>query len=478
MKRIGFYLLAILVVSTSTLPAVPIEAVIEASHRSSALLQAYRLSRESGELSLEEIRETLSVDVDASATFDEITYTAGTATVREEGLIGNLDVTLSLPSEGNTTVILTPGQILYGINSSAFAASPEIGISHSFSLRDDGDTLQDLRDAKSALNNEYLYRQNVSNLNISIYSKLVDILTYEKNILSAEQDITELRQTMENTLALGTYGEESSLYRGYQLQMTTLERSKASGEKYLALSKAQFAQIAGIDYQKLDTIEFPSLSFTPLSTGNSELILSELDVQIAREQLELLQRQSVASGSTWTVPSFSLNGDAKVSYVNTGTSTADYTLSAGAGYTGGAFSTTAQVGLDISSTGKLSPSVTIGGSWSSPSTASKSLQERVYANALSTAELTYVQDQLTYQNDSQKLSNDMLSWQSEVSEFNLTLEYHQSGLATAQEGFSIGLNTERDVREAEAELALDAYNQQILALEGLILEEQINQMKF
>ena len=41
-----------------------------------------------------------------------------------------------------------------------------------------------------------------------------------------------------------------------------------------------------------------------------------------------------------------------------------------------------------------------------------------------------------------------------------------------------GSNTEQEVAEAEHVLALDAYQQKILALEGLVLSEQIAQMQY
>ena len=46
---------------------------------------------------------------------------------------------------------------------------------------------------------------------------------------------------------------------------------------------------------------------------------------------------------------------------------------------------------------------------------------------------------LAYQIDAQNLSNAILTWQSETEEFELTLEYHESQLASVQEGFSLGL---------------------------------------
>ena len=474
MKRTILTVSAVLLLTLLPLFAVPLEDLLEDAKENSAMLQMYQLSKESTELSLSDIEKKTSVSVNPSLTFTDLSISGVTETV----LTGTADITIALPTEESTTVMITPGQIIYSLDSSAFLATPSLSVSHSFSTLDNGDTLQDLRDARSILQNETLYRTNVSNFTISVYSRISEILTHERNITSLTQDIEDLETTMSNTLELGRYGKDSTLYKGYELQLSTLKRSLTSSEKQLSLARVQYRQLTGTDYRAVDEIPFPALSFSPLAGGNSDLVLSELDVEIAREQAALLERQSVASGAGWSVPSFALNGSASTSYVNTGTASADYSLSAGGSYTGGGFSTNASVGLDISSGGTFTPTVTIGGSWSSLDSEARRIQERLYANELATAQLTYAQDLLTYQIDAQNLSNSILAWQNETEEFALTLEYHESQLLSVQEGFSLGLNTEQEVAEAEHVLALDAYEQKILALEGRILSEQIAQMQY
>lgn len=474
MKRIVLMVAAVVLLTILPLSAVPLEDLLQGAKENSAILQMYQLSKESTELSLTDIDKTTSVSVHPSLTYTDLSI----SNVTETALTGTADIIIGLPTEDSTTVTITPGQIIYSLDSSAFMANPSLSVSHSFSTMDDGDTLQDLRDARSILQNETLYRTNVSNFTISVYSSISEILTHEKNIVSLKQDIADLETTMSNTLALGRYGQDSTLYKGYELQMSTLKRSLASSEKQLALSQVQYRQLTGMRYQAVDEISFPSLSFSPLSGGNSDLVLSELDVEIAREQVALFERQSVTSGASWAVPSFAISGSAETSYVNTGSPTADYSVSAGGSYTGGGFSTNASVGLDISAAGSLTPTVTIGGSWSTQNSESRSIQERLYANELATAQLTYAQDMLAYQIDAQNLSNAILTWQSETEEFALTLEYHESQLLSAREGLSLGLNTEQEVAEAEHVLALDEYEQKILALEGLVLSEQIAQMQY
>ncbi|MBN2860230.1 MAG: TolC family protein [Sphaerochaetaceae bacterium] len=477
MKRIVLTVSAVLLLTILPLSAVPLEDLLQGAKENSAILQMYQLSKESTDLSLTDIEKTTSVSVSPSLTFADMSIlglTAGPETV----LTGTADITIGLPTEETTTVTITPGQIIYSLESYAFQASPSLSVSRSFSIQDNGDTLQDLRDARSILQNETLYRTNVSNFTISVYTSISEILTHEKNIVSLEQDIADLEKTMSNTLALGRYGKDSTLYKGYELQLSALRRSLISSEKQLALAQVQYRQLTGLAYQEVDEIPFPSLSFSPLSGGNSDLVLSELDVEIAREQAALFKRQSVASSAGWSVPSFVLSGSAGLDYVNTGTATADYDLSAAGSYTSGGFSTNASVGLDISNTGNLTPSVTIGGSWSTQNSESRSIQERLYANELATAELTYAQDFLSYQIDAQNLSNSILSWQNETEEFALTLEYHESQVLSVQEGLSLGLNTEQEVAEVEHVLALDDYEQKILALKGLVLGEQIAQMQY
>ncbi len=199
MKRTILTVSAVLLLTLLPLFAVPLEELLGDAKENSAMLQMYQLSKESTELSLTDIEKKTSVSVNPSLTYTDMSLSGVTETV----LTGTADITIALPTEESTTVMITPGQIIYSLDSSAFLATPSLSVAHSFSTLDNGDTLQDLRDARSILQNETLYRTNVSNFTISVYTSISEILTHEKNIASLSQDSTDLETTMSNTLALG-----------------------------------------------------------------------------------------------------------------------------------------------------------------------------------------------------------------------------------------------------------------------------------
>jgi outer membrane protein TolC len=319
---------------------------------------------------------------------------------------------------------------------------------------------------------------NESNFVTSIYNKISEIINVEKSLISNEKDIITLQTIMDNTITLGTYTKESVTYKSYELQMKNYVRVKQNYEKQLTILKKQFRQITNSEYSAIDQIEIPSLSFTPLSMGSTEVILASLDVEIAKEQLALYNRRNVKGTSGSTVPSFTLNGDAGINYINTTANTVDYTFGAGASYNGPSFSVGTRLNVGIDSSG-VTPSISLSGSWTNNADSKKDILEKTsLENSVSIKELEYTQALLDYQISSQSLISDIFNYEHEVSEFNQSKDFNQQVFETQTEAYSLGLAKESDVYSARVSIALDEKQEQLLALKGRVLAERIKSMQF
>ena len=462
--------------SVASLSAVDIDSLIERAKQESEILKMYTLNKKSGELSLQvqDVENAIGVTVSGGAGYQGSNVSSSI----DESIAGSVGVDLILPNDQNTSINFSTGNIQYKPIGPVFSLSPSLGVSHTIITSDNGDTLDDLQAGKNSLNIEYAYRVNESNFVTSIYNKISEIINVEKSLISNEKDIITLQTIMDNTLTLGTYTKESVTYKSYELKMKNYVRVKQNYEKQLTILKKQFRQITNSEYSAIDQIEIPSLSFTPLSMGSSEVILASLDVEIAKEQLALYNRRNVKGASGSTVPSFTLNGDAGITYVNSTANTVDYSLGAGASYSGPSFSVGTRLNVGIDSSG-VTPSVSLTGSWTNNADSKKSILERTsLENSVSIKELEYTQALLDYQISSQSLMSDIFNYEHEVSEFNQSKDFNQQVFATQTEAYALGLAKESDVYSARVNIALDEKQEQLLALKGRVLVERIKSMQF
>ncbi len=464
--------------SVASLSAVDIDSLIESAKQESEILQMYTLNKKSGELSLQvgDATDTTGVTVSGGVGYQGSDTTSTSPIV--ERISGKVGLDVTLPNDQKTTINFSTGNINYYIADQDFLVSPTLGVSHTFITSDNGETLEDLQTGKNSLNIEYAYRVNESNFVSSIYSKISEIVNVEKSLISSEKDIITLQTIMDNTITLGTYTTDSVKYKSYELQMKNYNRMKQNYEKQLAILTKQFKQITNSEYSAIDMVEIPTLSFTPLAMGNTKVILSSLDVEIAKEQLALYNRRNVSGTAGSTVPSFNVSGDAGFNYDYTLTNSVDYSIGAGASYNGSSFALSSRVDLGIDSSG-VTPALSVSGSWSNNANSKKIVIERAsLENSVTIKELEYTQALLDYQISSQSLSSDVFNYENEVSEFNQSKEFNLSVLETQTQAYALGLSKESDVYSARVTIALDEKQEQLIALKGRVLAERIKSMQY
>jgi hypothetical protein len=317
------------------------------------------------------------------------------------------------------------------------------------------------------------YRQRLYDFESSIYSKIVEILGHEMNLLNHEKDLLVQRTKIENALKLKTTTVGSTSYRSMELELARLENTKSSTLQRLAMAKAQYTQLTGLDWSGVESIGKANPAFTVMPTGDTSVILASLDLEIAKEQLALQQRKTVRTATGSTVPSLTISGSTGLTYTKTTSDAISYDLTGSATYAAKNFSTGASFSLGISDTGKVTPTVTISGTWRNNSTiTSDELTLRSLGNAVTIAGIDYQEAMLAYRIKANQLESDILSHTLDVERFGQSVLLRNQVLAQAQEALAKGLVTQTEVDQALLDVELSKYEEKIYALQALILENR------
>ncbi len=383
-------------------------------------------------------------------------------------------ITITLPNDNNTTISISANSISRSLtNDNFWSADPSVGISHTISFGDSGDILSDLQLAKQKLEIDRTYRQRIYDFESSIYTKISEIVTYEMNLLNAEKDILIQKTKIDNALKLKTTAVGSATYRSMELELAKLQNAKSSIRQKLVMTKTQYTQLTGLEWDGVGSIRQADLSFAFMPTGDTTVITAALELEIAKEELALRQRKTVLSGNSRTVPSLTLGGSTGLSYTEAIATTLFYELDAQALYSANNFTTGASVNLDISDSGTITPSLTISGSWrNNPTTASDVLEIQSLQNNITIAGIDYQEAMLDYQINASQLESDILSHQLETGQFEQTAVYRQQVLDEALQAFAKGLITQTEVDQARLDAELSTYERNIYAVEALVLENR------
>lgn len=471
-KRL-FGLFGICMLILAPLGAVDLDTVIEQAKLNSSKIQLIELQKANSDISvaMSEVEETTGLAVSGDLSYKDSTLVSNTS----NSLGISPSVTITLPNDGNTRISIGANSITKTLDNAYWSASPTVGFSHTFTFADNGDTLTDLKLAQQKLLIDYQYRESLYNFESSIYSKIAEILGYEMELLNAEKNILVQQTQIDHALKLKTTTVGSTTYRNMQLSLAKLENAKTSTLRKIAMAKTQYEQLTGMAYEDVGKISEADLEFSYLPTGDTNVIIAAMGLEIANEELALRQRRTVKTTTGRTVPSLVMSGAASLTHIEdvpliTGTS---YGVNGGIEYQSGALSTSASAALTWKADGSRVPSLTIGGSWSNnPTSASDVMELQTLQNDITIAGIDYQDAMLTYQSDANQLEADILTQQLSVEAFEQEAAYRQQLLDDALEALKRGLVTQTDVDQARLDVKLTEYQRTIYALQALVLENR------
>lgn len=473
-------LLIIALLLTSALFAESLDSIITRAKQNSSTIQLLNLSKRNSDLSLElsDLDDTLGLSVSGDVTYLERDYGILPATDIVPSIVVSPTVSLILPNDGNTNISFSATNISRTLGSKDYwGANPTIGVSHTFRFGDTGDTLDDLRLSRQRVEIEQAYQKRILDFESSVYSKIAEILNLEMTLLDNEKDLYVQRTKVENAQKLRSSSEDSVAFKSLTLELSRLENVKAGNLQKLAMAQKQYEQLTGLKWDSVENIKEADLTFVALPTGDSSVILASLDLEIAKENLALNKRTTAKTERGSTVPTLTVGGNAGITYLKRASETLSYSLKGGASYVANNFSTGADVSLNISDTGKVTPTLTLSGSWSNnQSLASDKITVQSLENSVTIAQFDYQEALLDYQIRVNQLENDILAYRLDIERYKESVALRNQSLVQIKEAFEKGLVTQTEVDKALLDVELIKYETKINALQALILENKIKGM--
>ncbi len=466
-RILGAVVIATLI--TAPLAALPLSRIVDEAFAKSAKMRDLELTKTDTLLTISRnqaedgVGVTVSGDLKTTVNFD-----TSSTSLTSSGIAA----TIALPDDGNTTIKVSTGTLSYNTNKNTYSFAPAVGASHTFTYGLTDDNRKSLTNRQTELLATSTYELNRLNFTTSLYTQIGAILDNEKNIKRTTKELNDLQRTLEQNLTLQIVRKDSLIYRASEQaiksKQTALEGLERSKELYLS----QFRNLAGFDWDGVESIGEPTLLFTANPAANSSLKLKKLAVDLAKEELALLKavytnKSLVVGGSAEFVSAKTIAG-----YSNAITAAGSAALAGNQYKLSGSISATYDIDGNT-----FTPTLTIGGSWSNnPSSYSEGLKIQQAENKVLTAELAYQSAVDEYNQNAATLESSIASYLMNHALLVQSIEYNRQTLEQQEELYRRGLATAEQVADARFAVEIDAYALDASLLEGLKLENQIKSL--
>jgi hypothetical protein len=330
----------------------------------------------------------------------------------------------------------------------------------------DEDISDDLTAEMNLYEATYLYNNSLLTVKSQVYTYIKNVLTYEKNLVEANNTLSVYQDDYSNAIEIGTYSEEDVAAK---LQLSKIESQKNLIEQYektVALTKQQFESYTGIEYSTFDNFEDIELSIDATKL-NSPIKIADYQTQIYEEELRLLKQDTNEVALTGGV-AYDEDDDTTDPTTTSINTEATYSVN-NLSFTGGT------KGTWNMSTGSFTPYVTAIVTYTSDSTtAEDELEIQSMANKVQSSKLDYQEELSDHTLNVFSLQNDIQLSNLELQQFNFDKSVNLMNLENQQLLFDNGLLTSTDLDEAKMDVQVDLLEEQILKLERLILQTDID----
>ena len=467
MKRKCVLSMALLMVAM-TLCAAPYSDILSGAKANSITLKNAEISYRNSLITVE--KNGLKDEVQVSVT--------GSAKV-SPSLAFTPSVKVVLPNDGSTTIEASVPVTLDYEDPSFYSASPSVAVKHLFDLTGyDKDVITDLSNSKSLLSSEYTYQNSVISFETTVLNSIKSLLSAEKNLASQKFTLSENEKSLSDKVALGQITEGSVTWKQLNNQIEISKNTISSLERQIENAASQYKTLTGMEWDGVTDLPEPDLTFTVLPTGNTSVILKQIDAEIARANLEAknvqLAPQSVSvSGTASSTNSKSI---AKTQFGNAEVQTNTIDLNAGATYSQSNWSVGSSVGFSYNARDNKfdTPSLTISGSWQNKTTTKKDeLELQSLSNLVVSAENS-AQDELTsYIQSARSLELDIMQYEYTRIQAQANSDYLKASLENVKALYDVGLATDAELRKAEFNVEMDEYDTMSVVIDGMILQNRI-----
>ena len=363
----------------------------------------------------------------------------------------------------SSDISFTPGE------EDSYSVSPYLSASHTFDLTGyDADLSADLSSARASLQSEQTYQKAKLNFETLVLSSIKAILQAEQSLAETQYSLTKAEYKLQNALTLGSIDESSMTYLQMTNQIDLYKNTIDATEKQIATAQEQYTTLTGLVWDGVEELPDPDLTLKMLDSGNTDVILASIDVEIARQSVEEKKAKANPSsltltggaGTTITSPAKEVSANAGISYSNSG-----WTLGAGIS---GTFSNT---------TDKIYPALTLSGTWSNKTTKrSDELELQKLNNELISAQNSLTAARTSYVQSVQNLQIDILNYNYTLSNQAATKQYLQSNLDYLETMYDAGLCTVEELMDARMEVQWSDTDDVINTIDGLLLQIEIEEL--
>lgn len=413
---------------------------------------------------------------------DELKVTVSTGTVEiipasvtnGSNIAFTPSVEVTLADDGDTTIALSSGFAYNFQDSSYYSYTPSVVASHTFDLTGyDEDYSSDLSASYSALSSELTWRETQLAFETQILNYLDTLLTYEQTLRANEKMLEDYQKELADALELGTYTTDSVSYKQLVNTIDYTKNTIDAQKKRIDTASEQYKVATGLVWDGVTALPEPDLNFLPLPSGNTNVVLASLEVDIAKDAYD---KEYASTHPASVKLSGGLTGGAISASAGLSSGKSEYFGgNANVSFSDSNWSVSAGTELVYSfSESKLAPSITLAGSWTNKTTKkSEDLALQKLANAYIVAQNDY-QDELTnYFQDAQNIENSILEYEYKAEQQKAQEEYLKAELEYQRLLFDGGLATAKAVSDAEFELEQAEYDRVLLIIEGLILTNEI-----
>lgn len=378
-------------------------------------------------------------------------------------------VEIVLPNDGQTTITASTGLGFEYGDKDYYSVSPSVSAKHTFDLTGyDSDIAVSLSNSRTALQSEMTYRMAHLSFESQVLSSIKAILQAEQQLDEAKWNLSKAEKTLSDSLELGNMSEGSISYLQTVNQINLQKNSIAALEKQIATACEQYTTLTGLTWDGVDDLPSPDLTLNILPSGNTDVVLAGIDVEIATQNIE-------AKNASVSPSAIVVNGGVNGQISSSGKAiegSAGVTYNAGNWSIGTGFSAS-----KVQGSNDLNPSLTFAGSWTNKTTKrSDDLEIQKLNNDLISAQNDLTDARTEYVQSAQNLRLEILNYTYTLQNQDAQNSYLASNLEYLNRLYEAGLCSHDEIEDAQKELEWAEYDNTINIIDGLIIENKIAQL--
>lgn len=471
-KLIFLSLLILLLLISQNAYSKTLDEIMEAAMENSPTYKNYQMQYQNGLLKLQELSAPDLPELNFSVAVDALGYD------NKENKDGTYSLSMSpnfsYASSDGKTKLSAKMDYLMGYKDSQWILNPSLKVGHTFDFTGfSSDELDDLTFAstklateESKVNADYTFRKLV-------LTSIRQLFQAEKQIERLKFQLKNAEKSLKDMKELGTYLDGSLTMMQAESAVSTLSSSLEIAQKQMQQAKENFEVLSGFTWDGLSDVPEAKLEVKILKNGNTNVIQSQLQAEIAKESYNQLYSQIYPEALF-----IELGGGGnfyKNDYLSNSVNTSASIMYQGKNWSLGA---TPSLSVSIPSNSSSfisSASLTIVGSWSNNSRGQNEESElaRLQNNAI-IKQNEYLSALTDYNQKGQNLVLSVFSWNNKKELLSTQINFDKEKEKNLEELFNQGLAVSEELEEAKLTVQEDEYEWKDLMLEGLSLECDIN----